>query len=166
MNNNGNNAKMDAISILKKTRNNVDSFYSQFFTDLKNEIMEKYDNENLKQNHKHENKFGLDFGITGVSNNYRVRLEKKPGVRLDIVVDSNKKNHGFFDYLKKKENIVFMESEVSEKLEVKDNKRYKRISLDYSIDLNENPNEKIALDYLSSKAILLMEAVLKLYNQY
>jgi len=142
-----------------------DLFYKSFYSDLENEIRKKYTNANLRKNHKNENKFGLYFGIKGVSNDYRTRLKRNPGVKIHIVVDSKKQNHVFFDYLV--QNIDAMESKVGLNLEYNDdNNRYKQIYFDYLIDLNEEDNRKVALDYVSSKAILLMEEVLKLHSQF
>ena len=148
-----------------REKNMSDLFYKNFYSDLENEIRKKYTNGNLRKNHKHGNQFGLDFGIKAVSNDYRTRLNRNPGVKIHIVVDSKKENSAFFDYLV--QNINAIESKVGLNLEYNDdNNRYKQIYFDYLIDLNEEDNRKVALDYVSSKAILLMEEVLKLHSQF
>ncbi|MCL2115652.1 MAG: hypothetical protein FWH29_05470 [Methanobrevibacter sp.] len=77
-----------------------------------------------------------------------------------VVVDFNKEKR-FLDFLL--ENIEDMENELDENLEYdEDNFRYKKRDLDYSVDLNNN-ERKIALNWLSSKSILLMKFVLKLH---
>ncbi|MGL4669685.1 MAG: hypothetical protein ACRCVG_03680 [Methanobacteriaceae archaeon] len=143
-----------------------DPFYGKFYSDLEVEIRKKYPSGNyLEVSLKDENKFGLYFirGAKYVSNNYRTRLKKKQGVTMAVVVDF-KKEKKFLDFLLK--NINTIEHDVGEKFHDDDNKVYKKISLDYTANLNDDAERKVALDWLSDKAVLLMGSVLKLHNQF
>lgn len=142
------------------------TFYRKFYAKLKKEIERKYKNKYLNISHNSETKFGLYFGIKNVSNDYRVRLKKNPGVKMHIVVD-NKYEKQFFDYLKS--NINILENDVGKILELKqpkENDRYKQIILEYSCDLKNETEEKLAICTLSSDAILLMESVIKLHEKF
>lgn len=142
------------------------TFERNFYAKLKKEIERKYKNRYLETSHNSENKFGLYFGIKNVSNDYRLRLKSNAGVTMHIVVDNNHEKH-FFDYLKN--NINTMENDVGKNLELKhpkENDRCKQIRLEYSCDLTDKTEEKLAICTISSDAILLMESVLKLYNDF
>lgn len=137
----------------------TDSFYKNFFNDLEKEIQTKFPDGNLKVFKTSENQFELSFGINHLYINYSIILKNNPGVTISIVVDY-KKEKDLYDFLH--ENFHTIENDLSVKLELDDEN--KLINLNYFIDLNDESNKQIAIDWLSSKTILLIKVVLKLYD--
>ena len=136
--------------------------------DLQKEIEKKYKKLIKWGPYTNEANFGFGFGIKDVFNNYAIRL-KQPnnlGLSIGMTIDSD---NDFFEYLKDKKNITFLEEEIKEILKPsKENETHKRIYFDYLIDLNNitDCNRKILLCELSYKATLLMKAVSKLHDRY
>nr|WP_302577857.1 DUF4268 domain-containing protein [Methanobrevibacter arboriphilus] len=140
----------------------------KFYKDLEKEIKRKYKNNSNIKRWSGGDKFGLNFGLKGVYNNYRIsKPETDPKLRIDITIHDKEENEDFYYFLKNK--ITDMEDEVGEKLELKDNSKYHLISYYYPFDIINNDNDterKLALCELSSNAIILMESVLKLHKEF
>ncbi|WP_297898436.1 hypothetical protein [Methanobrevibacter sp.] len=136
--------------------------------DLQKEIEKKYKKLIKWGPYPSKYNFGFRFGIEDVFNNYAIRLKQQNdlGLSIGITIDSD---YDFFEYLKDKNNITFLEEEIKEILKYSEgNNTHKRIYFDYLIDLNKitDCDRKILLCELSYKATLLMKAVSKLHEKY